>query len=86
MPELPEVEVTRRGLLQDLSGAVVERVWTSGLPLRATVSLQRLRRHLESGQFHTVAVIYITPTGSPKRRCFTTKDLQAIRQRICFSM
>ena len=54
MPELPEVEVTRRGLLQDLSGAVVERVWTSGLPLRATVSLQRLRRHLESEQITTV--------------------------------
>ena len=49
-------------------------------------ALIRLRGHLESGQFPSVTVIYITPTGSPKRRCFTAKDLQAIRQRICFSM
>lgn len=54
MPELPEVEVTRRGLLQDLSGAVVERIWTSGLPLRATVSLPRLRRHLQGKEIITV--------------------------------
>lgn len=54
MPELPEVEVTRRGLLQDLSGAVVERIWTSALPLRATVSLPLLRRHLQGEQVTTV--------------------------------
>lgn len=54
MPELPEVEVTRRGLLQDLPGAVVERVWTSGLPLRATVSQPRLRRHLQGERITTV--------------------------------
>ena len=54
MPELPEVEVTRRGLLQDLPGAVVERIWTSGLPLRATVSLLRLRRHLQGEQITTI--------------------------------
>ena len=49
-------------------------------------ALIRLRRHLESGQFPSVTVIYIAPTGSPKRRRFTAKDIQAIRQRICFSM
>ena len=46
MPELPEVEVTRRGLLPGLVGRTVERVWTSGLPLRATETTARLRRHL----------------------------------------
>ncbi|NLZ17238.1 MAG: bifunctional DNA-formamidopyrimidine glycosylase/DNA-(apurinic or apyrimidinic site) lyase [Desulfobulbaceae bacterium] len=54
MPELPEVEVTRRGLLQDLPGARVQRLWSSGLPLRATVSLPRLRRHLQGEQLSTV--------------------------------
>ncbi len=54
MPELPEVEVTRRGLLQDLCGATVQRVWSSGLPLRQAVSLPRLRRHLQGERIITV--------------------------------
>lgn len=33
MPELPEVEVTRRGLIQPLQGATIERI-TLGKPLR----------------------------------------------------
>ena len=48
MPELPEVETTRLGLLPGLVGRAVERVWTSGLPLRATETAARLRRHLEA--------------------------------------
>ena len=54
MPELPEVEVTRRGLLKDLPGARVQRLWSSALPLRATVPLPRLRRHLQGAQLSTV--------------------------------
>lgn len=54
MPELPEVEVTRRGLLQTLPGLRVLGVWTSGLPLRASVSLPRLRRQLKGERIVTV--------------------------------
>lgn len=50
MPELPEVEVTRRGLLPAVAGRVVQAAWTSRLPLRATVSAARLKRHLLGGR------------------------------------
>lgn len=46
MPELPEVEVTRRGLLSGVLNQSVTRVWASGLPLRTTVSVQKLRTYL----------------------------------------
>ena len=54
MPELPEVEVTRRGLVHALTGRQVLRVWTSGLPLRASVPLARLRHHLQDERVMTV--------------------------------
>lgn len=50
MPELPEMEVTRRGLLPAVAGRVVQAAWTSRLPLRATVSAARLKRHLLGGR------------------------------------
>ncbi len=34
MPELPEVETVRRGLLPVLSGRRIEAVWCSGFALR----------------------------------------------------
>ena len=43
MPELPEVEVVRRGLEPLLPGCRITGVETSGLPLRAPVPLARLR-------------------------------------------
>lgn len=46
MPELPEVEVTRRGLAPRAVGRTVSTVWTGRLPLRENVSAARLRRHL----------------------------------------
>ena len=46
MPELPEVEVTRRGLVPRALGQTVAVVWTSRLSLRENVSAARLRRHL----------------------------------------
>ncbi len=54
MPELPEVEVTRQGLVQALPGARMLRVWASGLPLRATVSVSRLRRQLQGERIMSV--------------------------------
>lgn len=54
MPELPEVEVTRRGLLPGLVGRRVERVWTSGLALRAAETPARLRRHLAGEQIAAI--------------------------------
>lgn len=54
VPELPEVEVTRRGLVHTLPGRQVLQVWTSGLPLRASVSLARLRHHLQDERVLTV--------------------------------
>lgn len=38
MPELPEVEVTMRGIRPALSGAVITDVWTDGMKLREPVS------------------------------------------------
>lgn len=49
-------------------------------------ALIRLRRLLEGDSFASVTVIYIAASGSPKRRRFTACDLQAIRQRICYSV
>ena len=45
MPELPEVETVRRALEPHLTGARVEKVWTSGLPLRLArpLDVRRLR-------------------------------------------
>jgi formamidopyrimidine-DNA glycosylase len=44
MPELPEVEVTRRGLLPHLSERAVVEVWCSGKPLRQPVPDRLLRQ------------------------------------------
>ena len=50
MPELPEVETIVRGLRPRLAGARVEKVWTSGLPLRLARPLDvRLLRRVCAG-------------------------------------
>jgi formamidopyrimidine-DNA glycosylase len=46
MPELPEVETVRRALEPHLAGARIEKLWTSGLPLRLArpLDVKRLRK------------------------------------------
>lgn len=46
MPELPEVEVTRQGLLPSLPGCRIIKIARSSKRLRAEVSRQILNRHL----------------------------------------
>ena len=56
MPELPEVETVRRTLEPLVLGARVEKVWTSGLPLRLKrpVDAAGLRRVAQGGTIHTL--------------------------------
>lgn len=44
MPELPEVEVTRRGLLPMVPGQTVKDIWWSGKKLRTSLPVQLLER------------------------------------------
>jgi formamidopyrimidine-DNA glycosylase len=46
MPELPEVEVTRRGLLSQLPGRTVVRISWSGHRLRTTIPRRLLQEHI----------------------------------------
>ncbi|MGI6656347.1 MAG: bifunctional DNA-formamidopyrimidine glycosylase/DNA-(apurinic or apyrimidinic site) lyase [Desulfobulbus sp.] len=54
MPELPEVEVTRRGLLHRLSGRTILQVGWSGKRLRTALPRTLLRRHLTDGRIRTI--------------------------------
>ncbi|NLX19972.1 MAG: bifunctional DNA-formamidopyrimidine glycosylase/DNA-(apurinic or apyrimidinic site) lyase [Desulfobulbus sp.] len=54
MPELPEVEVVRRGLLPYLSGKTVTAVATSKHRLRHPVPVDLLTRHIHGQTFLTV--------------------------------
>ncbi len=46
MPELPEVEVTRQGLLPHVPGHRITAVWCGALPLRRPLSRAALTRHV----------------------------------------
>lgn len=54
MPELPEVEVTRQGLLAQLPGRTVVHIACSRLKLRGPIPQQQLRRHILGRQVLTV--------------------------------
>lgn len=54
MPELPEVEVTRQGLLPFLPGCRIIKIARSGKRLRAEVSRQLLNRHLLGAAIRTI--------------------------------
>ncbi len=56
MPELPEVETVRRTLEPLVLGARVDKVWTSGLPLRLNrpVDAAGLRRAAQGGTIHAL--------------------------------
>lgn len=54
MPELPEVEVTRQGLLPALPGCRITRISRSSKRLRAEVSRQLLNRHLLGATIRTI--------------------------------
>jgi formamidopyrimidine-DNA glycosylase len=54
MPELPEVEVTRQGLLPALPGCRIRKIARSGKRLRAEVSRQLLHRHLLGATIKTI--------------------------------
>ena len=54
MPELPEVEVTRQGLLPTLPGCRIIKIWRSSKRLRAEVSRQLLNRHLLGATIRTI--------------------------------
>ncbi|PID71724.1 MAG: DNA-formamidopyrimidine glycosylase [Desulfobulbus propionicus] len=47
MPELPEVEVTRQGLLPHLPGRVVQALWWSGKKLRTEIPQLLLREEIQ---------------------------------------
>ena len=53
MPELPEVEVTRRGLHSDLPGRLITAVRCGRLRLRAPLPAALLRGHI-AGQRITI--------------------------------
>lgn len=54
MPELPEVEVTRLGLLAQLPGQHVTGVWCSTYRLRSDMPRRALRDHIVGQQVQTV--------------------------------
>ncbi len=54
MPELPEVEVTRRGLLEPLSGRTIRRITWSGHRLRTEIPRQLLAEHIAGQQIRTI--------------------------------
>ena len=54
MPELPEVEVTRRGLLSDLPGRLVTAVRCGRLRLRAPLPAALLRTHIAGQRITTI--------------------------------
>ncbi|OQX06733.1 MAG: DNA-formamidopyrimidine glycosylase [Desulfobulbaceae bacterium A2] len=55
MPELPEVEVTRQGLLPHVPGHAVMAVWCGKLPLRRPLSRAALERHVRGQVVEAVA-------------------------------
>ena len=54
MPELPEVEVTRRGLLPHLPGLTVTAAFWSGKKLRQPVPLAMIEEHICGSRMSTV--------------------------------
>ena len=54
MPELPEVEVTRRGLVPLLIGRTVTAAWSSGLRLRAPIPDRLLAAHIVGRCIHAI--------------------------------
>ena len=54
MPELPEVEVTRRGLLQDLPGCLVKKITWSNKSLREPIPRKLLVRYIEGNRIKTI--------------------------------
>lgn len=54
MPELPEVEVIRRGLIPHLVGRTINRVLISNRSLRLTVPRAKLKRWVQGGRVQAV--------------------------------
>jgi formamidopyrimidine-DNA glycosylase len=54
MPELPEVEVTRRGLLKDLPGCRIDKITWSGKRLRKPMPEKLLVHHIEKNLVQTI--------------------------------
>ena len=54
MPELPEVEVTRKVLLQDLPGCRVEKITWSNKRLRIPIPRKFLVRYIEGNRISTI--------------------------------
>lgn len=54
MPELPEVEVTRRGLMAQLPGQHVTDVWCSTYRLRSDIPRRELRGHIVGQRVQTI--------------------------------
>ncbi len=54
MPELPEVEVTRRGLLEQLPGRTIMQISCSAFRLRTEIPCLLLQNHLQQQQILTI--------------------------------
>lgn len=54
MPELPEVEVIRRGLMSLVIGRQIQTFRHSGKPLRQPVPMERLRKHIGGATINDV--------------------------------
>ena len=54
MPELPEVEVTRRGLLEQLPGRTIIQISWSAFRLRTEIPRQFLKDHIDQQQILTI--------------------------------
>ena len=54
MPELPEVEVTRQGLLKQLPGSLVVEVSWSAHQLRVPIPRTLLKEHIEGNRIRTI--------------------------------
>lgn len=54
MPELPEVEVTRRGLMAQLPGQRITGVWCSSYRLRSDIPRRQLDEHIVGQRVQTI--------------------------------
>ena len=54
MPELPEVEVTRQGLLPHLPGRRINKISWSDKPLRTAIPGKLLNRHVQGSEIVTI--------------------------------
>ncbi len=100
MPELPEVEVVKRGLEPHLVGRSITKVWHNGKKLRTDVPHQDMRRHLVGTRVvclkrrakflilemsnHMLLIIHLGMTG--KLGLFKPSSLQMVHDHVAWKL